>query len=226
MRQPDFVLEKIHRQAESSPIITLANAVRTGASMICQALDNGLEIRNKNKFSIASAMEFSQIICAKNQTRRDINASFRREQQRPIDAIQPTDKIIILRNNKDYLVFNGMLLTISDVLEDGKDFWLANCVDDIGREFKKLPIWKGPFYHLLPKEFQIPRYHTRNSDKERDPSMVLAEFGYCITCHKSQGSEWDRVLVWDEVMPPKFWDMKRWRYTAITRAAKELTYCI
>jgi ATP-dependent exoDNAse (exonuclease V) alpha subunit len=56
--------------------------------------------------------------------------------------------------------------------------------------------------------------------------VVYCDFGYVITCHKSQGSEWDNVLVWDEYVPPQLWDMKRWRYTAITRAAKNLTYLI
>ena len=28
--------------------------------------------------------------------------------------------------------------------------------------------------------------------------MVEATFGYAITCHKSQGSQWDNVLVWDD----------------------------
>jgi exodeoxyribonuclease V alpha subunit len=49
---------------------------------------------------------------------------------------------------------------------------------------------------------------------------------YAISVHKSQGSEWEKVLVWDEYLPPKIWDMKRWRYTAITRASQQLTYCL
>lgn len=50
----------------------------------------------------------------------------------------------------------------------------------------------------------------------------LCTFGYVITAHKSQGSQWDKVYVTevqktgDQVM------QARWFYTAVTRAAKEL----
>lgn len=46
------------------------------------------------------------------------------------------------------------------------------------------------------------------------------EYGYCVTCHKAQGSEYDKVLVFDESM--SFNDRFSWLYTAITRAKKEL----
>ena len=42
-------------------------------------------------------------------------------------------------------------------------------------------------------------------------------YGYSITAHKSQGSQWPRVLVFDE---SRFFRANRWRwlYTAITEA--------
>lgn len=47
------------------------------------------------------------------------------------------------------------------------------------------------------------------------------DYGYAITCHKSQGSEWDTVVVFDESYI--FKDLKnKWLYTAITRARKKL----
>jgi ATP-dependent exoDNAse (exonuclease V) alpha subunit len=51
---------------------------------------------------------------------------------------------------------------------------------------------------------------------------IVCDYGYCITCHKAQGSEWDKVLVLEDC---SYWDMNRWRYTAVTRAAAELVYC-
>jgi exodeoxyribonuclease-5 len=48
------------------------------------------------------------------------------------------------------------------------------------------------------------------------------DYGYAITCHKSQGSQWDNVLVYDESWC--FRDQwERWLYTAITRAAEKIT---
>lgn len=55
-------------------------------------------------------------------------------------------------------------------------------------------------------------------------NMVPEQFtyGYAITGHKSQGSEWDKVLVIEEGFPYKEEEHKRWLYTVATRAAKKL----
>jgi exodeoxyribonuclease V len=58
----------------------------------------------------------------------------------------------------------------------------------------------------------------------RDKEIVLMDYGYCLTVHKAQGSDWDRVLVKEEV--GQSWDARRWRYTAVTRARARLTYCL
>ena len=49
------------------------------------------------------------------------------------------------------------------------------------------------------------------------------DYGYVITVHKAQGSEWDKVTVFEEYMKDQSReDFKRWLYTATTRAAKKL----
>ena len=47
-------------------------------------------------------------------------------------------------------------------------------------------------------------------------------FGYAITCHKAQGSEWNKVLVIEESFPFPKDEHARWLYTACTRAASRL----
>ena len=47
-------------------------------------------------------------------------------------------------------------------------------------------------------------------------------YGYCITCHKSQGSQWDKVLVIEEKFPFDKVEHARWLYTAATRASEKL----
>ena len=42
-------------------------------------------------------------------------------------------------------------------------------------------------------------------------------YGYALTAHKSQGSQWPHVIVYDESGTFRE-DWKRWLYTAITRA--------
>jgi exodeoxyribonuclease-5 len=48
------------------------------------------------------------------------------------------------------------------------------------------------------------------------------DFGYCVTCHKSQGSQWNNVAVYDESYVFQE-DQFKWLYTAVTRAAEKLT---
>lgn len=52
--------------------------------------------------------------------------------------------------------------------------------------------------------------------------MIEVDYGYAITTHKAQGSQWDNVLMINE---PPFRDVElnnRWAYTSVTRAAKIL----
>jgi ATP-dependent exoDNAse (exonuclease V) alpha subunit len=48
------------------------------------------------------------------------------------------------------------------------------------------------------------------------------DFAYAITCHKAQGSEWDKVLVIEERFPFNRIEHARWLYTAATRASEKL----
>jgi exodeoxyribonuclease-5 len=51
------------------------------------------------------------------------------------------------------------------------------------------------------------------------------DFGYVLTVHKSQGSQWDDVVLFDESFA--FQESRdRWLYTGVTRAAKKLTVVV
>jgi len=59
------------------------------------------------------------------------------------------------------------------------------------------------------------------------PATEFSEFtyGYAITVHKSQGSQWDNVLLFDESSAFRD-DAARHLYTAITRAADRVTVVV
>lgn len=219
MARPDFVLSKIHRQAEASPIIILANNVRTGAPSCLTPTRHGLDadvvIRGK-ALTPEQLLTFSQFICARNVTRQTMNTAVRNYLRRPPLSIVPGDKLIVLHNNLSFGVFNGMIVFVDEIINEGAECWITKVHDEVNNYYT-LDIWKKPFQIVMKKgtyESQVPR------------KFVFCDFAYAITCHKSQGSEWDRVVVWDEFMPPSVWCMKRWRYTAITRAAKQLLYLV
>jgi len=61
-------------------------------------------------------------------------------------------------------------------------------------------------------------YATRRKADEFD-------FGYVMTVHKAQGSQWDEVVLFDESYAFRE-HRARWLYTGLTRAAKRLTVVV
>ena len=72
---------------------------------------------------------------------------------------------------------------------------------------------------LLKSAFEEPEAEVPWSTKKRFDDF---DYGYALTVHKAQGSQWDDVMLFDESFA--FRDSReRWLYTAITRAAETLT---
>lgn len=60
-----------------------------------------------------------------------------------------------------------------------------------------------------------------------DPYLnaIQAKYGYCLTCHKAQGGQWQHVYIDLSGIGAEFLrepDIHRWLYTAVTRAVKRL----
>ncbi len=55
-------------------------------------------------------------------------------------------------------------------------------------------------------------------------NALQVKFAYALTCHKSQGGQWENVFVEPGLMPGNTPDKEfyRWLYTAVTRATKNL----
>lgn len=212
MKAPDYVLSKIHRQAALSPIITLAARVRTGGSVLTEDTSGSVII--KSKFVPDDELaQADQVLCAKNATRSLLNTRIRNARGRTVEVpFTVGEKIICLRNNKQFRMFNGLISTVDAINRETYDSFICNLRDEADKIYYNIPVWKKPFLSQL----------TEDDVKFPPPYLVYCDYGYAITVHKSQGSEWPHVIVYHEVM----WktDMARWCYTAITRAAEKLTY--
>ena len=80
------------------------------------------------------------------------------------------------------------------------------------------------FRHRNP---HLPKRGKELRDALRqDPyfNALRVKFGYALTCHKAQGSEWDDVFVQCKThhTNPRTEEYFRWLYTAITRASKRV----
>ena len=83
--------------------------------------------------------------------------------------------------------------------------------------------WTGPFREHATRDKVMPR--MKSEDWVAKVNNECVDFGWAITCHVSQGSQWDDVLVYDESMVFRE-DARKWLYTATTRASERLTIMI
>ncbi len=67
------------------------------------------------------------------------------------------------------------------------------------------------------EEYQIRKF------KDNPNLPVEFNYGYSITGHKAQGSQWNKVLALEENFPFDREEHARWLYTVVTRAAEKLT---
>jgi len=214
MQNADIVLDKIHRQAELSSIIQLATNVRHKKLIKFNDYNkNEVIFANESSDQLLGSVDI--ILCGRNNTRISMNRQLRALKGFDTKKILNNgESIIVLQNNRKFSVFNGEIWTVEKIVSTEKTFGVdvikAMCINDL-KEQRVL--------NFVAKQFGSAQSMIK--DTKRAYNYVFADYGYCITTHKSQGSEWNNVLVIDEQCP--IWDKYRWRYTAVTRAAKELT---
>jgi len=212
MREPDIRLEQIHRQAEASGIIQLAHHMRQGfmpTKWYGSEFDDA-RVVGLSKLVPQTLRKFDMILCGYNKTRKVINKIIRDDTGLSGDGELPTvgDRLICLQNDSDLGLFNGLLVTIVNK-HTSYEYPKYSFRDDFGNEYDRVSI--------NPEQF------SEEKKIEYSPKGIgLFDYGYCLTTHKSQGSEWDKVAVIEQLA--RSWDPARWRYTAATRAAKYLEY--
>ena len=234
---PHIFLDEIMRQAMDSEIIRLTMGIREGKRL--DSFD-GKDVKVFDQYQLNTGMLLwaDQIICGTNKTRVEINNEMRDLLQRgktPEDG----DKVICLRNywdnisNNDNYLVNGTIGYINNVYNSFNvippffggqtiDVIYADFTSDTDEEYGELQMDKK---QILTGERALDNktiYRLMRSKKYG--SLVPMEFtyGYCITGHKSQGSQWDRVLVMEEKFPFNKEEHARWLYTVCTRAIDKL----
>lgn len=208
MIDPKLKLEKIHRQAAENPILRLATAFREGRPVPKWEDPQGrLSIRPRSAFERLISPD-TQIICGFNATRHRINARVRALLGYS-GLVEVGEKLIVVRNNKEWTIFNGQQVSVLDVRREKRATVDLTIRTDDGRTIN-LSCQKEQFGHDLLKDF-------------KSNEVALMDYGYCLTAHKSQGSEWDNVLILEEIASA--WNPRRWRYTVATRAKERLVYC-
>lgn len=235
--EPHVFLDEIMRQAMDSEIIKLTMDIREGKNL--NDFDgNDVKVYRQNELTTGMLLWADQIICGTNKTRIEINSKMRDllgRGNQPEDG----DKVICLRNywddwntNGDFLV-NGTIGTLNNTYSSFNiipTYYGGGKIDTIQSEFISEDGYSFGDLQMDKKEILTgertldSRTIYRLSRSKKHSHLVPYEFtyGYCITCHKSQGSQWDKVLVIEEKFPFNKVEHARWLYTAATRAVDKL----
>lgn len=230
LSHPHVFLDEIVRQAQDSEIIRLTMDIRAGLPLT-KCKGDEVSIVSKHQLNEAYYSGADQIIAAKNITRANINWKCRKIKfgEDAPDYPLKGEKVICLKNYWDVMssqgdpLINGMIGHLNNInyrdsiifekLFD-KEMISDFCIEE-NNKFRDMFM----DYKLFAEGKQT--ITSENWQQYRGaPKPRLFDYAYCITCHKSQGSEFDKVLVFAEYM--KGIDFQRWLYTAATRAKKKL----
>jgi exodeoxyribonuclease-5 len=160
-----------------------------------------------------------QVICGRNATRLFLNTAMKQAAGFP-DAYPRGlgEKIICLKNRHDLGLVNGMFLDLSDIRDESPLAFSATVRTEDGTSVPgRQWFYKGHFDDHVAYDAERLRRDWRDMR-----GLVESVWGYAITCHKAQGSQWENVIVYDDGLGRTAEDRARWLYTAITRAEQGL----
>ena len=201
--KPDFQLTEVHRQALGSPIIELATRARQGLPLLTGNYGDSAVV---DGISIKEMLSFDQIIVGTHRTRCRINKQIRKALGYGGAVPERGEKVLCLKNNRQKGLRNGTLWVVVHAVPADDGFIAMTVEDEEGQQREVFAPVEG--------------FSSRDASGNELPGEPFA-YGYCITCHKSQGSQFEAVLVIDEsaVFREDRW---RWLYTAVTRAVSRV----
>jgi len=160
-----------------------------------------------------TVMAADQVLVGLNKTRRAYNARMRELSGRAGLTPAVDEKLVCLRNDHERGLLNGGLWRVAKSVGMVNDYarMTLRPEEDSARDPLPVAVHRAFFEGT---EANLPYPIRRESDE--------FDFGYALTVHKSQGSQWDDVVLFDESYAFRE-HRARWLYTGVTRAAKRLT---
>ncbi|KQT07796.1 ATP-binding protein [Methylobacterium sp. Leaf399] len=211
-RHPNFMLTEVHRQAADNPIIRMSMTVREGGRLSCGAYGESRVIR-RDALGQSAVIKADQVLVGRNATRQSVNEKVRAIQGRDPRGPEKGDRLVCLKNNRQLGLLNGGLWTVRDVVDHDRDAIRLTVKPQDEADAEPLGVAVRP-------EF----FAGTEASLEADDRRGFDEFtyGYALTVHKAQGSQWDDVVLFDEAGAFRE-HSRRWLYTGLTRAATRVT---
>jgi exodeoxyribonuclease-5 len=209
MSNPNYKLETIHRNA--GIIAHFADHLRQGKSALdFKPYNDDVRILKKQDAILSDLICAEQIICAYNKTRIFLNTKIRSYLKLP-DHPFTGDKVIVLKNNKTFGVFNGQQGVIKNIYQNKTQ----SCVD------LQFDGWYAKNIPYATDVFNLEKLPQDLLDYYQNQAIIM-DYAYAITCHKAQGDQFESIAVFEE--PSSLWEQNRWNYTAASRAESKITW--
>ena len=193
-------------------------------------------------------------IVRSNKRANAVNQAIRAKVLYREEELSAGDHLMVVRNNYFWLgqeqggfIANGEQMEVQRILryEDkyGLRFAQLRLLMQISGKAHELEAWvhldslsiETPSFpsvriQQLYRDVQAEHGHLSGAKKRKavltDPYLqaLQVKFAYAVTCHKSQGGQWKRVLIEKPWLPEGRWMLedKRWLYTAVTRAEQKV----
>ena len=221
LKNPDCRLTQIMRQAEDNPIIYLSKLASEGKSIPYGKYGDKCYVIPNSAVTNNMLTKSSVVLCGRNITREKLN-NYIREDILGIERNIPMigEKLICRQNNwsrllpgtTDIFLINGLMGYVQEVYIE--EFNGHSLPIDFRPDFMQ-----DNYFEQVPLDYN--HLFTPIGESNARSYYDKFEFGYAITVHLSQGSQYDNVLYFSERMGNS--DFKRkLDYTAITRAREGL----
>ncbi len=234
LQATELRLVTVQRQALENPIIRMATLARNGEPIphgsigqdFCKLAPRSNAAMAVRGMFLSSMLEKDvMILCARNKTRQAINRIARTTLGFSGDIPNKHERLLCLRNERSFGVYNGQVVSVGSACAQGTSNACYRLVIENG---PALLAYSGALFAQDGSEIRTRLAEDAQELRQSlaftcQDEVALFDYGYALSVHKAQGSEWDAVLLYDERMSQMSdQDYARWLYTGITRAKNKL----
>ena len=216
--EPDVMLTDVHRQAADDPIVRMAMTIREGGRLSIGEYGRS-RVVSRRSLDPKAVIAADQVLVGMNKTRRLYNNRLREiaGHTDPMPAVG--EKLVCLRNDRTKGLLNGSTWTVqAQRAAQRPDTIRLDVVPDDDPALRRRPVDIKVLRAVMSgSEEEIPAFLKRETDE--------FTYGYALTVHKAQGSQWDSVVLFDESFAFRE-HRARWLYTGLTRAAEAITVVV
>ena len=241
-----LIREKIAKEDYTFPsIITNNEVIRINTG---EDLQDALESAYSN-----NGINNTSVICRSNKRANLYNQQIRAKIRWQENEISSGDMLMVVRNNYFWLdesskagfIANGDIIMVTKINETierygfrfarasvemvdypkEKNLDLLLLLDTLTSESPTISYDQyQKLYKEISEDYKGQKEINKKIKEDEFFNALQIKFAYAITCHKSQGGQWENIFVDMGYFTDQMLDKAylRWLYTAITRATKKL----